>query len=305
MIDGKLGNVFAINDWLKIIEHEFGNPLVRKHLHLYPEDTGCRLEEARQAAKWKEEVDGNVSSPMARAENGRDYYVEEAALANIDPDGTVAPVMPMRWFTRHGVLWAVVHRLRITQNHDAYVIDGTPTGCLELPLTAFFLTAEDLDEPDCQRRYNLPPLRISDILSDTTGVDLNPWSQTPINPWRVKAQGERVHSAPLWTYCDDTSGNVSKKWNKHNSVLFTLAGLPREYSQMLYNVHFMATSNIAPPLEMMEAVTDMLRDARKDGIRVWDCELKEYIRIIPWILAFQGDNPMSSEFASHIGMQGN
>ncbi|KAJ7127607.1 hypothetical protein C8R44DRAFT_616458, partial [Mycena epipterygia] len=106
-------------------------------------------------------------------------------------------------------------------------------------------------------------------------------------------------------YCDDTSGNVPKKWNKHNSVLFTLAGLPREYSQMLYNVHFMATSNIAPPLEMMEAVTDMLRDARETGIRVWDCEFKEYVLVVPWILAFQGDSPMSSEFASHIGMQGN
>ncbi|KAJ7702836.1 hypothetical protein B0H17DRAFT_1157414 [Mycena rosella] len=295
LIDGKLGNVFAINDWLKIIEHEFGNPLVRKHLHLYPEDTGCRLEEARQAAKWKEEVDSNVSSPMARAENGRDYYVEEAALANIDPDGTVAPVMPMCWFTRHGVLWAVVHRLRITQNHDAYVIDGTPTGCLELPLTAFFLTAEDLGEPDCQRRY---PIRHDWCRSESL-------VSTPNQSVAGQSSGRACPFGSLWTYCDDTSGNVSKKWNKHNSVLFTLAGLPREYSQMLYNVHFMATSNIAPPLEMMEAVTDMLRDARKDGIRVWDCELKEYIRIIPWILAFQGDNPMSSEFASHIGMQGN
>ncbi len=25
--------------------------------------------------------------------------------------------------------------------------------------------------------------------------------------------------------------------------------------------------------------------------------------MIPWVLAFQGDNPMSSEFASHIGMK--
>lgn len=96
-------------------------------------------------------------------------------------------------------------------------------------------------------------------MSDPTDRTLSPWTQPMINPWRVKAKGERVHSVPLWTYCDDTSGNVSKKWNKHNSVLFTLAGLPREFSQMLYNVHFMATSNLAPPLEMMEAVTAMLR----------------------------------------------
>ncbi|KAJ6538910.1 hypothetical protein B0H10DRAFT_2253553, partial [Mycena sp. CBHHK59/15] len=120
-----------------------------------------------------------------------------------------------------------------------------------------------------------------------------------------KGNGLRVHSVPLWAYCDDTSGNVSKKWNKHNSVLFTLAGLPREYSQMLYNVHFIATSNIAPPLEMMEAVTTMLSEARENGIKVWDCKLQEFILIIPWILAFQGDNPMSSEFASHVGMTGN
>ncbi|KAJ7697712.1 hypothetical protein B0H17DRAFT_855105, partial [Mycena rosella] len=105
-------------------------------------------------------------------------------------------------------------------------------------------------------------------------------------------------------YCDDTSGNVSKKWNKHNSILFTLAGLPRALTQMLYNIHFIATSNLSPPLEMIEAVSNMLKEARESGIEVWDCVYKEWILIIPWFLAFQGDNPMSSEFASHIGMKG-
>ncbi|KAJ6624135.1 hypothetical protein B0H10DRAFT_2186725, partial [Mycena sp. CBHHK59/15] len=271
LINGQLGNVFTINDWLKIIEHEFANLLVRPHLHLYPEDSGKRLEEARQGAKWKDKVDGNLLAPMARAENGKDYFVEEPALANTDDDGTIGPVMPMRWFTRNGSIWAVVHRLRTTLQQDAYVIDGMLQGCLELPLTAFFLTAVDLNEMGCQHRYNLPPLKIAGILRDLQACDLDSWDQPIFNPWRAKGNGERVHSVPLWTYCDDTSGNVSKKWNKHSSVLFTLEGLPREYTQMLYNVHFIATSNTAPPLEMMEA----------------------------------GDNPMSSEFASHIGMWGN
>lgn len=39
-------------------------------------------------------------------------------------------------------------------------------------------------------------------------------------------------------------------------------------------------------------------------METWDCHLKEHVLLIVWALAFQGDNPMSSEFANHIGMSG-
>ncbi|KAE9383712.1 hypothetical protein BT96DRAFT_796353, partial [Gymnopus androsaceus JB14] len=78
------------------------------------------------------------------------------------------------------------------------------------------------------------------------------------NRWRKLAGGRRVFSFPIWMYCDDTSGNVSKKWNKHNSFLFTAAGLAREDSQREYNVHFLCTSNTAPPLEMLDGIIDQL-----------------------------------------------
>ncbi|RDX44356.1 hypothetical protein OH76DRAFT_1327942, partial [Lentinus brumalis] len=78
------------------------------------------------------------------------------------------------------------------------------------------------------------------------------------NPWRARAKHHRVLSLPLWMYCDDTSGNMSKKWNEHNSVLFTFSGLPREQVQKEYNIHFLTTSNIAPPLEMMDGVVEQL-----------------------------------------------
>jgi len=63
---------------------------------------------------------------------------------------------------------------------------------------------------------------------------------------------------PIWLYCDDTSGNVSKKWNEHNSFLFQLAGLLHTHLGKEYNVHFLSTSNLAPPLEMLDGVVNQL-----------------------------------------------
>lgn len=86
------------------------------------------------------------------------------------------------------------------------------------------------------------------------------------NPWRIKADGRRVLSFMLWLYCDDTSGNVSKKWNKHNSFLFTAAGLPRSHVNQEYNVHFLSTSNTAPPLEMLDGFVELLQYVITVGI---------------------------------------
>ncbi|KAJ8094149.1 hypothetical protein PM082_023357 [Marasmius tenuissimus] len=77
------------------------------------------------------------------------------------------------------------------------------------------------------------------------------------NPWRERASGKRVLSLPIWLYCDHTSGNISKKWNKHNSFLFTLA-LDCSEGQKEYNVHFLCMSNIAGPLEMLDGVAEQI-----------------------------------------------
>jgi hypothetical protein len=122
-------------------------------------------------------------------------------------------------------------------------------------------------------------------------------------------------------YCDDTSGNLSKKWNEHNSFLFLPAGLPRAQAQKEFNIHFLSTSNIAPPLEMLDGIVEQLecvfllcyrvyyssstsRTCKKEGIWAWDCIKNEAVLVIPMVLALLGDNPMQSEFACHIGLRG-
>ncbi len=77
----------------------------------------------------------------------------------------------------------------------------------------------------------------------------------------------------MWLYCDDTSGNMSKKWNKHNSWLFTAAGLPRALAHQEANVHFLSTSNTAPPLEMLHGIVGDL----------------EYVQQLPRLFVHQAD----------------
>lgn len=171
---GDLGNLYTTNDWKKILEHvssslciavsqslsllqEFSNPLVRPHLQFYPELTDGHLEEACQAERWVREVDANVAGPMARGANGKDYYVNEVAMVNIEPSGEIVPVMTMRWFTEEGVIKASVRRLLISDSGRSFVIDGVNESCMQVPLSAFFLTVKDLQEPRIQRQYLFPP----------------------------------------------------------------------------------------------------------------------------------------------------
>ncbi|KAJ6479861.1 hypothetical protein C8R45DRAFT_933648 [Mycena sanguinolenta] len=88
-----------------------------------------------------------------------------------------------------------------------------------------------------------------------------------------------------------------KKWNKHNFFLFTAAGLPWKFVHRESNIHFLSTSNIAPPLEMLDGIVDQLEDCQKGGCWAWDAEFQELVLVIPSVLAMLSDNPMQSEFA--------
>ncbi|KIO03163.1 hypothetical protein M404DRAFT_76593, partial [Pisolithus tinctorius Marx 270] len=82
------------------------------------------------------------------------------------------------------------------------------------------------------------------------------------------------------------------------------AGLPRALVHKESNIHFLATSNIAPPLEMLDGIVAQLEHAQMHGIWAWDIEAREMVLMIPAILAMLGDNPMQSELACHVGLQG-
>ncbi|KAG8695014.1 hypothetical protein FRC09_009442, partial [Ceratobasidium sp. 395] len=308
LVQSELGNYFAVNSLASILKNEMANPIVRKELVFYPQDGGNTMSQAANGQRWTKEVDASLAAPMVRKElplgGHQDFFVYEPLLASLpasedDPTLVAQPLLPIRFFERSGELLAQAHPLACSD--AGYAIDADTH--IEVPVSSFLLSL-----PEFRLRhasYNLPaPDQILGVQSASHPGELHIWSKPIENPWRQKANGRLVRSVPLWLYCNDTSGNMSKKWNKHNSFLFTLTGLPRAHAQLPYNIHFLATSNIASPLEMLSEISEELRDARTNGIVAYDCVEKEDVVYIPWVYAMQGDNPMQSELCSHIGMTG-
>ncbi|KAL4242306.1 hypothetical protein ABKN59_012009 [Abortiporus biennis] len=264
--EGKLGHVYYANDLASIIAQEMSNPHVRPFLQHYPEDAGNELSECWQAQRWLREIDPSLVTPMAHIGH-QDFYVFEPAMLR---DGSV--VVPERWFTRkQGRTQNLYARAFRT---STVISDSGNSGYIVNEFDVIEVSSRDLwlSFPQLIQTFHsdgLPDPRNIIGIMKAIGRGICPWTYTTPdegNRWRKLAKGHRVVSFMMWLYCDDTSGNVSKKWNKHNSFLFTAAGLSSSLTQQESNVHFLATSNIAPPLEMLDGIVDQLESCQTNGI---------------------------------------
>ncbi|KAG1847729.1 hypothetical protein F4604DRAFT_1883990 [Suillus subluteus] len=317
--DGALGHRYYVNSLSDIIWQEMMNPRVRPLLHFYPEDAGAELNEAQQAKHWLEELDLELLMPVVRLHN-QDFFIFEPTLLS-----SGRACMPFRWFTRGRKMYTKTWSLRpVTREMDCgWVVEDfhsfeVSEDDLLVSFKNWSLSEATSGGPRGCSIYVLYVVNICLGVKCELNGELQPWTLTNPsegNQWCVRASGACVFAMPLWLYCNDTSGNLSKKWNKHNSFLFTAAGLPRADVHQEYNVHFICTLNLAPPLEMLDGIVDQLEQVEimipvkfteswKQGIWGWDCVHEEYVLVIPSVLALLGDNPMQSEMACHIGSMG-
>ncbi|KAI6144100.1 hypothetical protein BKA82DRAFT_4331110 [Pisolithus tinctorius] len=298
---GAFGHQYYMNSFSDIIRQEMANPHIRPQLHFYPEDSGGQLNEAYQARRWLKEMDPTQLTPMIRL-HGQDFFIFEPALLS---NGQVC--MPIRWFKCGGLFFAKAWSLHAVVNDtgSGWIVEGHT----EIEISERNLLVSFKNWNISQSTSVLPPAHniLGSENSHQAGLLLEPWTLTNPhegNHWHVLANGAYVYGFPIWLYCDDTSGNVSKRWNKHHSFLFTPAGLPHAAVHQEYNVHFLCTSNVAPPLEMLDGFVNQLEAAQETGVWAWDCVHKGQVLMIPSVLALLGDNPMQSELACHVGLRG-
>ncbi|KAJ3720842.1 hypothetical protein DFJ43DRAFT_1001105 [Lentinula guzmanii] len=300
--EGSLGHIYYVNSLEDIVSQEMANPLVRPNLSFYPQEALGRVESAKNAFRWLHEMDASLTTPMVHIGNEDFYLFEPSRLKS----GRYC--IPYRWVEHrnaqgevrlYGWVWFICPATGV----NGWVVDSTDRAeVIESDFATSFLT---LKESFLERAIPNPSI-ICGIYDQNRGF--SPWKYTPDpskgNPWREKAKGHPVYAFPIWLYCDDTSGNKSKKWNKHNSFLFTAAGLDPQEAHAQYHVHFLSTSNLAPPLEMLDGIVEQTESGGTEGIWAYDCLKQEMVLLIISVLALLGDNPMQSEFACHIGLMG-
>ncbi|KAL1755500.1 hypothetical protein FB107DRAFT_290833 [Schizophyllum commune] len=300
-------NIYYTNDIAALIAQEMSNPRVRRHLHFLPEKTSGSISEAWQAARWLDELDPAFLTQCIRKKDDKtqDFFVYEPALLK-----TRHVFMPTRWFVEGDSTYAKGWYMSMDPQRRGWIVEEH---------TQAVISEDDLDLsfPLFHERcaiYQVPSPRSiigsqgSSEIQEFPGAPIVRWTRTDPqagNKWRQRAKGHRVVAFPLWLYCDDTSGNTSKKWNKHNSFLFTAAGLPRRLVHQEYNIHFVSTSNVASPLEMAEGIVTQIRQAQEHGLWAWDGYEKDYVLVIPSVFALLGDNPMQSELCCHSGLAAN
>ncbi|KAG0149744.1 hypothetical protein CROQUDRAFT_39427 [Cronartium quercuum f. sp. fusiforme G11] len=88
----------------------------------------------------------------------------------------------------------------------------------------------------------------------------NGWSLIPLlNQWQICAGNRAIQHIPIMLYLENTSGNKSKKWNKHMAFFCSLAGLLPKLQDQEYNIHFISTSNSATAIELADGIVEELQ----------------------------------------------
>ncbi|CAH7670278.1 hypothetical protein PPACK8108_LOCUS4994 [Phakopsora pachyrhizi] len=244
-----------------------------------------------QSAKWLHQHPRDLRVQMINV-GDKSYYIYEPAQLK---DGNV--VVPIYFYIKGGIMFAKVCKLNV------FVLSSSEVQISIFGDLDFY--ASDLKEimaQDFLKPYIEIKAHDGRLLADKCrNILLENSEEIHLpNEWRIKAQGKMIRHIPLNIYSDDTSGNLSKQWNKHISICMTLSGLSPLYSNQEYNTMFVATSNIASALELCAPVIEELNTLSSTGFWAYDSSLNEDVLVMPVVLLFMGDSPIHAEISSSM-----
>ncbi|KAI9601743.1 hypothetical protein KEM48_000846 [Puccinia striiformis f. sp. tritici PST-130] len=279
-----------------MIGHELANPYVNKYLEFYPHQTyGHNVHALYQSVKWREELPRQSRVQMV-ANSTKHFYIFEPVTIKERPQDIVVPIF---FFKYQNQIFAKCITPKVTAYHLA---DGTEKAYVMVPANLGFNSELLVDTPvsSLDKLYLEIKMRDGSLFWDhmerhIVGNDGKTLDIQVPNPWRTKAGSKVIRHVPITLYADDTSGNMSKRWNKHISYYFTLSGLPPVLTNMEYHCHFICTSNVAGALELAEPVVQELNQLVNEGHVAYDCGIHQEVLVMSVALCFLADSPMAAE----------
>ncbi|KAI9624273.1 hypothetical protein KEM48_009014 [Puccinia striiformis f. sp. tritici PST-130] len=264
-----LNKTFTLNVQ-SIVGNELANPIVAQHLEFYPHDPcGRDVFALYQSQKWREELGPNSRVQMVPSEGKHFYIYEPVGLK--DPRAPI--VVPICFYKYQNTLFSKCIKpkggLRAnapagSRQFDLHLSSMIPwfhPDLIEIPVDQFQKTYSELTTYYGDSYVELCGNRFIACGSGLQRVDI------PIpNPWRVCAGGKIIRHVPVTLYADDTSGNKSKRWNKH-----------------------------AGPLEIGEPIIDEINKVSQEGYVAYDALLEEEVLMVVVPLCFLADSPMAAE----------
>ncbi|OAV95433.1 hypothetical protein PTTG_26678 [Puccinia triticina 1-1 BBBD Race 1] len=282
----------------RLLSLELSNPIVEPHIQYYPEFTnGRHIFKLSQSAKWLKELGPDTRAQMIR-HMGHDYYLHE--LVQLQSD---LIVVPQFFYEFEGELYArcVTPTINIDEERGGlkFIIPKdlsfTAPQMKSIKVANFYVEYPLMESPDGTLISTLCDNRIYEIKEcNDTRVRTMP------NPWRAKAGNRVIRHLPISLYSNDTSSNLSKKWNKHISYYFNLAGLPPKLTNQHFHCHFLCTSNSAGTLELAEGIVDDIMELIEHGCPAYDSGLGKEVLVTTSLLCFLADTPMHAEITSTV-----
>ncbi|KAH9820701.1 hypothetical protein DFH28DRAFT_1194770 [Melampsora americana] len=274
---------------------ELGNPLVSPHLVFIPEAVDDEpVNHLSQSKKWREEYPRDLRVPMIEHNSFHYYIYEPLQLLSGER------VVPIHFYQQKGVIFSKSFKLF---DQPSELDTGLK---LSIPEEEDW-NSENYEIISADQFYcPYPNLELSDglMLKDFCSNTLfqpdgeNILSIPLPNPWRIRANGLLIQHIPMILYSDDTSGNVSKKWNKHMSIYTILAGLPPKLANQEFNIHFVATTNTANALELFGQTVAEFNEMSSEGFVAYNSSLETKVFVIALPLYHCGDSPMHAEISN-------
>ncbi|PLW52727.1 hypothetical protein PCANC_16005 [Puccinia coronata f. sp. avenae] len=286
--------IFALNPE-NLIARDLATPLISKHLDFYPVLTNeGDIYKFSQSQKWLKGLAPAHRPQMCEVNKKHFFIFEPLQLLSS------AVVIPVFFFTCGSLLCARVLEVNETNtiregNHVKITIpqhlEFDDPRLQSMEVTKFDQIFLEILMSDCTRLVDA----CNHCLIESNGSPDDKRVISLPSPWRVKAKGKVVRNVPITLYADDTSGNISKQFNKHISFFFTLSGLPPRLSNQKYNCHFLSTSNVASVLEISEQIVHHLNRMAQDGFAAYDCTILQPVLVHSVVLCFLADSPMHAE----------